>query len=53
MQRHRPRRHELGLYLGLASLTSWAAWPLVVLNPFANGFHGSVRPSKKQISTMV
>jgi uncharacterized protein len=33
MQTHWPRRHELGLYLLLAFSISWAAWPLVALNP--------------------
>ena len=32
MQSQRPRR-ELGLYLGLAFLISWAAWPLVLRDP--------------------
>jgi membrane protease YdiL (CAAX protease family) len=27
------RRHDLALYLGLAFLISWSAWPLVALNP--------------------
>jgi membrane protease YdiL (CAAX protease family) len=27
------RRHDLALYVGLAFLISWAAWPLVRLNP--------------------
>ena len=33
MHTHWPRRHELGLYLLLAFVISWAAWPLVALNP--------------------
>ena len=33
MLRDRLRRHDLELYLGLAFVISWAAWPLVALNP--------------------